>query len=145
MIRQTFLAAASVAAFAFASPAAARPMTATDMHMMHRLGTPEVSPDGKWALALRMRRAIDDSAVERAFAAGRILRTHVMRPTWHFVARDDIRWLLELTAARVDLRCGPGYRMFELDDQLYRYDVVTVVLPPDSTPQIELIRNYWTF
>ena len=49
MIKSSLL-AASAAAFALASPAAARPMTATDMHMMHRLGTPEVSPDGKWAV-----------------------------------------------------------------------------------------------
>src|SRR5688572_227460 len=50
MTKALLLAAASAAAFAFASPAAARPMTATDMHMMHRLGAPEVSPDGRWAV-----------------------------------------------------------------------------------------------
>ena len=50
MTKALLLAAASVAAFALASPATARPMTATDMHMMHRLGAPEVSPDGKWAV-----------------------------------------------------------------------------------------------
>ena len=50
MTKALLLVAASAPAFAFASPAAARPMTATDMHMMHRLGTPEVSPDGKWAV-----------------------------------------------------------------------------------------------
>ena len=50
MTKALFLAAASAAAFAFAPTASARPMTATDMHMMHRLGTPEVSPDGKWAV-----------------------------------------------------------------------------------------------
>ncbi|MFL6848546.1 MAG: prolyl oligopeptidase family serine peptidase, partial [Sphingomicrobium sp.] len=38
------------AAALLATPALARPMTATDMHMMHRLGAPEVSPDGKWAV-----------------------------------------------------------------------------------------------
>jgi Winged helix DNA-binding domain len=54
----------------------------------------------KWGLALRTRRA-SDASVERAFAAGRILRTHVMRPTWHFVTPADIRWLLALTAPRV--------------------------------------------
>ena len=43
--------AASVAAAALAStPAVARPMTATDMHMMRRLGSPSVSPDGRLAL-----------------------------------------------------------------------------------------------
>ena len=57
-------------------------------------------PFAKWGLALRMRRATDTS-VERAFAAGAILRTHVLRPTWHFVTPADIRWLLALTAPRV--------------------------------------------
>src|SRR4051794_2143482 len=41
------LAAAAVALVA--APAAGRPMTATDMHSMHRLGAPDVSPDGRWA------------------------------------------------------------------------------------------------
>ena len=46
-----FLFAASVAAVALsATPAAARPMTATDMHMMRRLGSPTVSPDGRYAV-----------------------------------------------------------------------------------------------
>jgi dipeptidyl aminopeptidase/acylaminoacyl peptidase len=49
MTRTALLLAAAVAALA-AAPLAARPMTATDMHMMHRLGAPEVSPDGKWAV-----------------------------------------------------------------------------------------------
>lgn len=43
-------------------------------------------------------------------------------------------------------RAARAYRrMFELDDQPYRYDVVTVVLPPGATPHINLIRNYWSF
>jgi hypothetical protein len=54
----------------------------------------------KGGLALRTRRA-SDTSVERAFTAGRILRTHVMRATWHFVTPADIRWLLALTAPRV--------------------------------------------
>src|SRR3954454_11874009 len=66
----------------------------------------------KWALALRMRSATN-AAIEEAFNRGTILRTHVMRPTWHFVAREDIRWLLQLTAPGVNVRCGSGYRMFE--------------------------------
>ena len=69
----------------------------------------------KWALGLRMR-AATDAAVEEAFNAGQILRTHLMRPTWHFVAPDDICWLLQLTAPRVNVKCGPGYRKYELDN-----------------------------
>ncbi|HEX6740353.1 MAG TPA: prolyl oligopeptidase family serine peptidase, partial [Sphingomicrobium sp.] len=49
MIRTSLFLAAAAAAL-FAAPALARPMTATDMHMMHRLGAPEVSADGKWAV-----------------------------------------------------------------------------------------------
>src|SRR5512132_2529149 len=49
MTRSSLLLAAASAALA-ASPLTARPMTATDMHMMHRLGAPELSPDGKWAV-----------------------------------------------------------------------------------------------
>jgi hypothetical protein len=32
---------------------------------------------------------------------GSVVRTHVLRPTWHFVAAEDIGWLLELTAPRI--------------------------------------------
>jgi dipeptidyl aminopeptidase/acylaminoacyl peptidase len=49
MIKRSLLLAAAAAALA-AFPLAARPMTATDMQSMHRLGAPEVSPDGKWAV-----------------------------------------------------------------------------------------------
>ena len=65
-----------------------------------RRGSGAGYPGARWALALRMRRATD-AAIERAFAAGEILRTHVLRPTWHFVAPADIRWMLALTAPRV--------------------------------------------
>ena len=73
----------------------------------------------KWALALRMREATN-ALIENAYNEGRILRTHVMRPTWHFVAPDDIRWLLQLTAPRVNIKCGPNYRKFELDAASFR-------------------------
>lgn len=56
--------------------------------------------NARWAVGQRMR-AATDVELERAFDAGEILRTHVMRPTWHFVAPADIRWLLALTAPRV--------------------------------------------
>ena len=73
----------------------------------------------KWALALRMRTATD-AAIEEAYNDGQILRTHLMRPTWHFVAPDDIRWLLALTAPRVNARAGPNYRKYELDAAVFK-------------------------
>ena len=75
--------------------------------------------DAKWAIALRTRRA-SNAAIERDLAAGRILRTHVMRPTWHFVAAEDIRWMLALTAPRVSARMSPYNRRLDLDAAVFR-------------------------
>jgi dipeptidyl aminopeptidase/acylaminoacyl peptidase len=50
MIKRLALAASIAAAALVSTPAAARPMTATDMHMMRRLGAPSVSPDGRYVL-----------------------------------------------------------------------------------------------
>jgi hypothetical protein len=57
-------------------------------------------PAARWALGLRAS-GVTDADVERAFNEGTILRTHVLRPTWHFVTPGDIRWLLGLTGPRV--------------------------------------------
>ena len=83
----------------------------------------------KAALGLRAR-GLDEAAVERAFAAGEILRTHVLRPTWHFVAPADIRWLLKLTAPRVHQVNGSMYRRLELNEGTLRHcaDVITGAL-----------------
>jgi hypothetical protein len=58
-------------------------------------------PFAKWALGLRLPGVTPDAHIERAIDEGKILRTHVMRPTWHFVTPVDIRWMLKLTAPRV--------------------------------------------
>ena len=73
----------------------------------------------KWALGMRAPGAIDED-VERAFADGTILRTHVLRPTWHFVSPADIRWLLALTAPRVHQRNALIYRKVEIDHSVRR-------------------------
>src|SRR5438128_282472 len=68
----------------------------------------------KWALGLRLQGVTDDD-IEQAFTDGAILRTHVMRPTWHLVAPEDIRWLLALTAPRVHAVNAHMYRKYEVD------------------------------
>lgn len=73
--------------------------------------------DTKWSLAMRLAGATDD-VVERAFTEGAILRTHAMRPTWHFVAPEDIRWLQALTGPRVHQQSGSVYRQNGLDEAL---------------------------
>jgi hypothetical protein len=58
-------------------------------------------PFAKWGLAQRTRNGTD-TTVEKELDDGVILRTHVLRPTWHFVLAADIRWMLALTAPRVN-------------------------------------------
>ena len=72
----------------------------------------------KWGVAQRTH-GLTDAAIEQAFNAGEILRTHIMRPTWHFVTPDDIRWMLLLTAPRVHTVNAYMYRKLELDDALF--------------------------
>jgi Winged helix DNA-binding domain len=75
--------------------------------------------EAKWSIGERVH-GCTDAAVEEAFARGEILRTHVLRPTWHFVARADIRWMLRLTAPRVHALNRYPYRKYELDDDVLR-------------------------
>ena len=69
----------------------------------------------KWGLALRSSDRTNDAAIERAIERGRILRTHILRPTWHFVAAADIRWILELTSPQVHRRMATYDRKLGLD------------------------------
>jgi hypothetical protein len=48
--------------------------------------------------------------VQAELDRGHFLRTHILRPTWHFVAAEDIRWILEVTAPRVQKFNRPIYR-----------------------------------
>ncbi len=83
----------------------------------------------KWALGLRMRTATN-AIIEEAFNRAEIVRTHVLRPTWHFVAPEDIRWLMELTGPRVNLKCGSAYRKYELDAAVLKrtHSIITKAL-----------------
>ena len=83
---------------------------------MKRLGAVQ-SQDyagAKWGLGQRLKDATD-AAIDRDFNDGKILRTHLMRPTWHFVAPEDIRWMLMLTAPRGPCANVFMYRQLELD------------------------------
>jgi hypothetical protein len=70
-----------------------------------------------WAVASRTQDP-DQADLAGLLDEGAILRTHVLRPTWHFVRAEDIGWLLDLTGPRIrrltgqQLRTGHG-----LDDR----------------------------
>ena len=76
-------------------------------------------PNAKWAVGQRLVGArATEAELDRAFDAGEIIRTHVLRPTWHFVAPEDLRWLLALTGPRVHQASGYQYRLLEIDAAL---------------------------
>lgn len=77
-----------------------------------------------WAVAARTI-APDSDDLARALSDGRVVRTHVLRPTWHYVHADDVRWLIALTAPRVlpvfDQQLTPSAdRMTALTDAIVR-------------------------
>lgn len=72
----------------------------------------------KWAIGLRLN-GVPDADVEKAFNDGLILRTHLLRPTWHFVTPDDIRWVVELTAPRIRRAMAYYDKELELNSKIY--------------------------
>jgi len=73
----------------------------------------------KWAVSLRSNN-LTDNLLNRAFAEGKILRTHVLRPTWQFVTPADIGWMLQLSAKRVHEQMTPWYRSSGLDTAVFK-------------------------
>jgi hypothetical protein len=71
----------------------------------------------KWSLGQRTS-GYDDAAVQRLVDAGAILRTHALRPTWHFVAGADLGWIQSVTAPRVHAMSAYYYRQQGIDDDL---------------------------
>jgi Winged helix DNA-binding domain len=97
------------------SPAATRPVD-----VVARLGAMQAQefPYAKWSIGQRVS-GVDDREIDRLFDRGALLRTHLLRPTWHFVTPKDIRWILRLTAPRVKRMMATYDRQLDLDERLY--------------------------
>ncbi|GAA4314161.1 winged helix DNA-binding domain-containing protein [Compostibacter hankyongensis] len=91
------------------------------METVYRMGAMQAQDYAmaKWAIGLRLPGATDRT-VEEAIAGGTIIRTHVLRPTWHFVAAEDIRWMLALTAPRLKASLAGRHRRLELSPTVIR-------------------------
>jgi hypothetical protein len=73
-----------------------------------------------WAVGVRLKGATE-SGIERALAGRSIVRTWPARGTLHFVAADDVRWMLELLAPRVIAGAAGRYRQLGLDDATFAH------------------------
>jgi hypothetical protein len=94
----------------------------------------------RWSIGERC--GASASVVDAAFDDGRFLRTHVLRPTWHYAAPDDLRWLLELTGRRIETSAGRRYEELELDARTRRRatDVIAATVAEGPATRRELAQ-----
>jgi hypothetical protein len=71
----------------------------------------------KWSVAQRTKGA-DDAAVQQLLDDGVIVRTHALRPTWHFIAASDLLWIQSVTGPRVHAFNAYYYRQLGIDADL---------------------------
>lgn len=93
----------------------------------------------KWGIAQRMQQ-ITDSEIDQAFAKGAILRTHLLRPTWHLVTPADIRWLLALTGPRVQALNAYMYRKLEMDNAFFNRSNAALVKALQGEKQLTRVE-----
>jgi hypothetical protein len=72
----------------------------------------------KWAIGIRLLQTSDQD-IEKAFNDGQFLRTHLLRPTWHLVSPENIRWMIKLTAPQVKNITKTRDKNLELNETLY--------------------------
>jgi hypothetical protein len=105
------------------------------LRRQHLTGTPLSTPEAvvgwlgavqaqefavaKWSIAQRSRGRVSSADLDRALAEGRILRTHALRSTWHFVLPADLRWLLTLIGPRIRARMVSYYWQNGLTDAVF--------------------------
>ncbi len=98
-----------------------KPTLKTASAVVARLGAVQAQDYGasKWGVAQRTA-GLTDAQIEKEIDNGMIVRTHVLRPTWHFVAAADIGWMLALSAPRVHAANAYWYRWLEVDEAVAR-------------------------
>ncbi|WP_264535560.1 winged helix DNA-binding domain-containing protein [Flavobacterium sp. N1736] len=69
--------------------------------IVHHLGAMQAQDYSmaKWAIGSRCNAT--EKEIEEAIDAAKIIRTHILRPTWHFVSAEDIYWMLDISGPQV--------------------------------------------
>lgn len=92
----------------------------TPQELVTHLGAVQAQdyPMSKWALGLRLGNT-NETAIEAAMNAGELVRTHVLRPTWHIVSGPDVRWMLALSGKHIKAASASRDRDLGIDAALY--------------------------
>jgi Winged helix DNA-binding domain len=94
----------------------------------------------RWSVGQRCGAA--SSLVDAELDAGRVLRTHVLRPTWHYASPADLRWLLALTGSRIESASRRRYEELGLDPRTCRRatDVIAETVATGPATRRELAQ-----
>lgn len=79
----------------------------------------------KWSIGIRLPGS-DEKLIETAINHGEIIRTHLLRPTWHLVSADDIYWMLDLTAPRIKAKLKFRHKWLELTQKIVEKSNATI-------------------
>jgi len=74
----------------------------------------------RWAVGVRLPGSTDRSVLA-AIDRGQLIRTHLLRPTWHLAAAGDVRWLLALSAPQIKARAASRDRQLELTEAVFTH------------------------
>ena len=94
-----------------------------------------------WAVGMRTRGAVE-ADVEGAVAERTIVRSWPLRGTLHFVAPDDLRWMLTHFAPRTIARAAPRFRQLELDERTFARSSALFVKALQGQRQLSRPRLY---
>jgi len=97
-----------------------QPLSGTPGKLIEKMGAIQAQDFAmaKWAMGIRLSECTNQTIME-AYNRGEILRTHILRPTWHFVSPLNIRWMLSLTAGKIKSSTKSRDRDLGITEELY--------------------------
>jgi len=97
-----------------------QPLSGTPKSLVEKMGAIQAQDFtmAKWALGIRLS-GCSNQTITEAYNRGEILRTHILRPTWHFVSPTNIRWMLSLTAGKIKASTKSRDRELGITEELY--------------------------
>jgi hypothetical protein len=109
----------------------------TPAEVVSRLGALQAQDyeGAKWSIAIRTQQN-SQTDVEKAIEERSIVRTWPMRGTLHFIASDDVRWMLKLLTPRIVSGMAGRNRQLELDQSIFNKSQDLLLRAMEGTKQL---------
>lgn len=94
--------------------------------IVHHLGAMQAQDYSmaKWAIGSRC--DASEKEIEEAINSAKIIRTHILRPTWHFVSAEDIYWMLDISGPQVKRMTISAAKKFGYDTKMLEQVKVSI-------------------